>query len=321
MPKISIVLPVYNGLKYLDSAIYSILNQTEQNYEVLICDDASTDGSLSYLKQLENLNHNVRILYNDKNLGLFKTLNKLIKACQSPLIHLWAQDDIMMPNCLEECLNFHNLYPNITMSYHGVEYIDENGLVNPSEKIDGTPSIIDTKLYAILSSKWGCIPGNISNITINTSSIIAVGLFDDQMTLSADFDLWTKLAAVGDIGRIPYKLTYLRLHAAQLSRNYKSIALRIEEDTLIQKRIIGLLAENKDDFNIAKRFWRWKTQPTYFNDLLYLISVKEYDEGKKLAALLYSETNIIGLFFRWSIVRTLRFLKLDIKFYLNILDR
>lgn len=321
MLKISIVLPVYNGLRYLDSSIASILNQTAQNYEVLICDDASTDGSLSYLKNIESQNFNVKILYNEKNQGLFKTLNKLIKACQAPLIHLWAQDDIMMPNCLEECIDFHNLYPDVTMSYHGVEYMDENGRINLSEKIDGTPSIIDTRLYARLSSKWGCLPGNISNVTLKTSSVNAVGLFNDQMTLSADFDLWTKLAAIGNIGRIARKLSYLRLHAAQLSRNYTSIALRIAEDKLIQKKISDLLAENKTDLNIAKRFWRWKTQPTYFNDLLYLLSVKEYGEGKKLAAVLRSETSITSLFFRWAVVRTLRFLKLDIKFYLNVLDR
>jgi len=321
MSKISVVLPVYNGLTYLESAVTSILNQTAQDYEVLICDDASTDGSLSYLKQIEGLNHNVKILYNHKNLGLFKTLNILIGACQSPLIHLWAQDDIMMPNCLEECLKFHKIHPNITMSYHGVEYMDESGKVNVFEKIDGTPSIIDTKLYANLSSKWGCIPGNISNVTLSTAHINIVGLFDEQMILSADFDLWTRLATIGNIGRIPVKLTYLRLHSAQLSRNSKSIALRIKEDMPIQKKIIDLLVTDKNDHNIAKRFWLWKTQPTYFNDLLYLILIKEYKESKKLMILLHSETNIIGLFFRWVFIRTIRFLKLDNKFYQNILGR
>ncbi|QNR85294.1 glycosyltransferase [Pedobacter riviphilus] len=321
IPQISIVLPVYNGIVYLEETISSILNQTISNYEVLICDDASTDESFLYLKQLTITDNRVKIFKNDQNLGLFKTLNKLIRISNGPLIHLWAQDDVMMPDCLEKCISFHQLYPDLTMSYHNVEYINEKGIIKPFEKIDGTPALIDTKLYAKISSKWGCIPGNISNVTINRNHAYAVGLFNEQLVLSADFDLWTKLAARGSIGRITEKLTYLRLHSGQLSRSFKSIALRIEEDIPIQKAIVSLLRSDENEFKKAKLFWRWKTQPTYFNDLLYLLFVKEFSESWKLVHLLKTETSIFGLLLRWMIVRALRAIKLDNKFYINVLDR
>jgi len=321
MPQISVILPVYNGLNYLKDAISSLLNQTVSDYEIIVCDDASIDGSISYLRETARQQPNLKILQNDKNLGLFKTLNKLINACSSPLIHLWAQDDIMMPDCLEKCITFHNIHPGITMSYHGVEYLDENGNIKPFEKIDGTPAIIDTLTYASISSKWGCIPGNISNVTINSEYAHTVGLFNEEMVLSADFDLWTKLASKGDIGRISEKLSFLRLHAGQLSRNYTSIALRIKEDIPIQKKITSLLVNNDQGYKIAKRFWRWKTLPSYFNDLLFLCYVKEYMEAKKLMLLLKDETGILSLFMRWLMVRSLRALKLDIKFYQKILEK
>ncbi|MGN8059087.1 glycosyltransferase [Pedobacter sp. 22163] len=320
--KISVILPVYNGMKYLEKSVLSVINQNIFHYEFIICDDCSTDESTKFLREIEKkYSQKVKVIYNNVNLGLFKTLNKLISFTSSPLIHLWAQDDIMMPDCLEKCIIFHDLHADITMSYHGVEYIDENGTVKPFEKIDGTPIIIDTDSYASMSSKWGCIPGNISNVTISSVHAYAVGLFNDEMILSADFDLWTKLASKGSIGRMTEKLTFLRLHGGQLSRNYGSIALRIKEDIPIQKKISSLLIKNEDQYRIARRYWRWKTQPSYFNDLLFLFYVKEYNEGKKLMLLLKSETNLFGLFMRWSVVRLLRAFKLDIKFYQIFLEK
>jgi len=319
MNKISVILPVYNGSKYLEQSIISVIEQDCKNYEFLICDDASKDSSLEILEKIRNkYPDQVKLFFNDENLGLFKTLNKLIFNSSSPLIHLWAQDDVMMSNCLSECIKFHEKFPEISMSYHGVEYVDEHSDIIKSDKIDQTPEIIPSWLYARISIKWGCIAGNIANVTLSRASLQKTGLFDESLLLSGDFKLWTKLASDSPIGRISKKLIFLRNHREQLSKDSKKIALRIQEDLPIQKEILEML--NPDDKKSGERFFKWKTQTAYFNDMLFLLSLREYPGFKILAATLKKETNIYVLFLRWLVIRFLRITKLDSWFYHKVLQ-
>ena len=108
-PAITVILPVYNGGKYLISSVESVLKQSYPNYEFLILDDCSTDNSWFYLNSIKK--ENVKLYRNEKNKGLFYNLNFLIKESKSGLIKLWAQDDIMYPRCLESFVHFFEQYP------------------------------------------------------------------------------------------------------------------------------------------------------------------------------------------------------------------
>ena len=317
--KISVILPVFNGMKYLEASVLSVINQNISDYEFLICDDCSTDDSLDFLLGIQKkYPAKVSVIKNDVNLGLFKTLNRLIENTQAPLIHLWAQDDIMKENCLQNCVEFHEENPGISWSYHSLDYIDDAGTVIPFSKIDETPKIISTERYAHTSIRWGCIPGNISNVTLTRKHLNLTGMFNPDMVLSGDFELFTRLASISAVGRNTANLIYLRFDAEQLTRNYKSIGSRIKEDIAIHKTLLGLLSE--DEKKQGLRYWKWKTQSSYFNDLLYLLSKKEFGESKKLLTILRQESNIIFLSLRWAITRFLRALKLDIIFYKKVLD-
>jgi len=318
--KIAVILPVFNGGEFLSDSVKSVLEQENNDYEFIACDDASTDLSLAKLLELKSLfPENFTVISNAKNEGLFRTLNKLICSSKAPLIHLWSQDDIMKPNCLTECIKFHENHDNISMSYHDTEYIDEKGEIIPNDKQDGTPTIITTSRYANISVRWGCIAGNIANVTLKRSYLNKAGLFNEDLVVSGDFELWTRLASISNIGRNPEKLIYLRRHAGQFSRNYKSIFQRIQEDIAIHKKIIGLLP-NKEQ-KIALRWWRWKTLTSYFNDLLFLLLRKEYVEFSKLLKLLKGKNNIFKISMRWFLIRIMRLIKLDIYFYKKVLDR
>ena len=101
---ISVVLPVYNGGSYLVSSGESVLQQNYTDFEFLILDDFSTDNSWQYLNSLSD--KRITLFKNEKNNGLFCNLNFLIKKSKSNLIKIWAQDDIMYTNCLENFFQF-----------------------------------------------------------------------------------------------------------------------------------------------------------------------------------------------------------------------
>lgn len=300
-------------------SVNSVLDQDTDDYEFVICDDASTDSGLVYLKTIaEKYPSRVKVLVNETNLGLFKTLNRLILNSSAPLIHLWSQDDLMKPECLRNCIKFHAQHPSISMSYHNLDYIDAENNIIPFHKIDGTPTIVSTRQYALTSSKWGCMAGNIANVTLNRHYLNQVGFFNEEMVVSGDFDLWTRLACISDIGRNTANLIYLRNHLGQLSKSHKTIVLRIKEDIPIHKQIINLLHDHEK--KVALRFWKWKILPSYFNDLLFLFYKKEFEECRILLNLLKEEGNIYTLSIRWIFIRFARLIKMDIFIYKNILD-
>src|SRR4051812_48637452 len=104
-PLMSVILPVYNGMAYLQHSIESVLAQDMRNFEFLILDDTSSDGSWDYIQSL--VDPRIRIFRNTVNKGLFYNLNFLIGESKASLIKLWAQDDIMYPFCLSAMASIH----------------------------------------------------------------------------------------------------------------------------------------------------------------------------------------------------------------------
>jgi glycosyltransferase involved in cell wall biosynthesis len=97
---ISIILPVYNGEKYLEQALQSCLNQTYKNFELIIVDDASTDNSLSIVKKFENDDNRIKVLLNETNLSLPGSLNVGHKHAIGEFVTWTSDDNILKPNFL-----------------------------------------------------------------------------------------------------------------------------------------------------------------------------------------------------------------------------
>lgn len=236
-PVISVILPVYNGGEYLKLSVEGVLKQTLQEFELLILDDCSTDDSWKYLESLAD--KRIKLYKNEKNTGLFFNLNFLIKQSKSPLIKLWAQDDIMYATCLEATYNFHQMHPGIGFSYSGRDIINDKGVIIFSDNTDNTPSIISPELHARIAFYTGSIAGNIANVCISRKALDKVGLFKEKMKISADFDMWVRLAEVHDTGFIKERLIQLRDHRGQLSRNEFLYIFHVREDLEVYRYLLG----------------------------------------------------------------------------------
>ena len=99
--KIDILLATYNGEKYVQEQIESILNQTYKNIHLIISDDVSTDGTREILKQYEE-NKNITIYYQSQNLGYIKNFEFLISKVENNIYMLSDQDDVWLPEKIEK---------------------------------------------------------------------------------------------------------------------------------------------------------------------------------------------------------------------------
>ena len=102
---LSIAMATYNGEKYLAEQLDSILSQTVQDFELIVCDDCSTDATVEILNRYAEKDSRIKVFVNDRNLGFKKNFEKAIRLCSGEYIALSDQDDVWLPEHLEKLLN------------------------------------------------------------------------------------------------------------------------------------------------------------------------------------------------------------------------
>ena len=221
----------------------SVLKQDFTNFEFLIMDDCSTDGSWEYLKSLED--NRIALYRNKINTGLFYNLNLLIKKSQGTIIKIWAQDDVMYPDCLKQVIAFHLQHPEISFSYTERDFIDANGMLLNRREEDHTPEIISPSLHVSIAFKSGSIAGNICNVSINKDILDEVGPFNEGMKISGDFEMWVRLAKDYPIGFIKKPLVQFRNHKEQLSGQKRYLIYHLKEDIEVYRILLGYISQDE----------------------------------------------------------------------------
>ncbi len=126
-PSISIGLPVYNGENYLEQALASLQRQTFEDYEVLISDNASTDGTGEIAQRFAEEDSRFRYFRNERNLGANPNYNRTFALAQGEFFRWHAHDDICDPKYLERCHDVLASDPSVVLCHTRTAYIDRNG--------------------------------------------------------------------------------------------------------------------------------------------------------------------------------------------------
>lgn len=151
-PTISVCLPVYNGEKYLTGAVESVLQQSFENFELLIVDDCSTDSTWEIANQLALHDKRIKPIRNENNLGLFPNYNRCMANATGKFIKLFAHDDLFRPTILENMLAVFEKRPEVALVATAKGWIDAEGnLLEPtsaSELRTMRPFKEDTQLAA-----------------------------------------------------------------------------------------------------------------------------------------------------------------------------
>ena len=205
-PLLSVVIPVYNGEKYLNKAIDSILNQTFREFEFIIINDGSTDNSQ---RIIESYTDNRIIVINKPNTGLIDTLNMGISASTGEWIARMDADDISYPTRFAEQLKF--IQDDIAVIGSQACLIDEFDKIYGETRFDCENDKIRKKLRQYKSNIIH------PSVIINKSMINRVGGYDPKMEVAEDYDLWLRLSGVGKIINVNKKLIGLRKHTGNIS--------------------------------------------------------------------------------------------------------
>jgi glycosyltransferase involved in cell wall biosynthesis len=274
---ISVVLPVYNGEKYLRQSIDSVLSQSGASFELIIWDDCSTDGSSRIINRYSD--NRIRRFANSKNLGLFKTLNLAIDEAQSQWIRLWSQDDVMKGHCLQTESRFIAEHPGVGMIYCAVDTIDEAGTVIRPARPDPTPEEITPELAAQIMFFHGSIAGNIANVLLRKDVLELVGMFREDMKISADFDMWVRVSRGQPIGHILEPLIYLRNHPGQFSQAKGSYATSMAEDQAIYQSLMQRLPSEITAY--SRKYHRLRRGTMYWHHMVHCLISRDLHSASR----------------------------------------
>lgn len=215
-PTVSVVMAVYNTEKYLAQAVESILNQTFGNFEFIIIDDGSTDGSLKILEAYAAKDKRI-CLISRENQGISRTRNELLAKAKGEFLAVMDSDDIALPERLARQVEFLEHNRDVVGVGCAREVIDEKGrLLICAEEPEDNDRIQQSMLAGFCSI---CNP----SAMIRRSSLIEVGGYDEALAPSEDLDLWLRLGEVGKLANLKDKLLKYRIHNKSASEQSQTL--------------------------------------------------------------------------------------------------
>lgn len=231
-------MPVYNGEKFIEYAINSILDQSYKNFEIIIIDGNSTDNTGNIIKKYLN---NITYFISEKDNGMYNAINKGLKKANGEIICWLNSDDYYFPDALKIVASTFNQYQNISW------LTGRKAIINKNNQIIKIGVFKNYLRYFIKNGFYRSdIFGTITQETTfwRKSLIDEVGLLNEELKVAADYDLWIRFAKNSELYSINTLLGAFRMHEGQLSENkdrYYNECQKIEKFNLKRIfRIIGI---------------------------------------------------------------------------------
>lgn len=237
-PLVSVVIPVYNGERYLRAALDSVLGQTHPAVEVVAVNDGSTDGSDAILTEYSERIHVVR----QANAGVGQARNAGIRAAAGEFIAFLDQDDWWLPEKLQKQLPLFAADSAVGLVHAPVFYFD-NAAGHPVEPLNphARPELLTGDC---LEQLLLCNGIRNSSVVVRRSVLDQVGDCSPEIAGNTvqDYDLWLRIARVSRLAYVPEELSYFRLHPGQGMKNHRQMLT--EELRLLRRMLAGTELEH-----------------------------------------------------------------------------
>ena len=237
-PIVSVVIPTHDRRELLLRTIRSVLAQETLDFEVLVIDDGSTDGTAEAIRFQDD--RRVTVLRNERPVGVAAARNMGAQAATGSWIALLDDDDLWSPQKLRRQLAAAEASGR-SWVYAGVVEIDGCGV-----QLGGEPPPSSEALMKSLTSR-NLMPAGCSNVMIRAELFRAVGGFDIRLRHLADWDLWLRLAPSGPPACVSVPLVAYRIHAGQATLDPKGM---ITEGRILEAR-------HGTDLNSIRRWLAW----------------------------------------------------------------
>jgi glycosyltransferase involved in cell wall biosynthesis len=212
-PLISVVMPVWNGARYLSEAIESVLSQTFVDFEFIIIDDGSTDSTLQIIISYEDPRLRV---FQTEHRGIVTAMNFGIQKARTEWIARLDADDICHPRRFEFQWKALKDMPGAVMCYTDVEFIGDRNFFPPKERLPQTKALLAFRMC------YEC-PIIHSTVFFNKKAFLKVGAYIPTEEYAEDYSLWGRLIHYGTFLGLPEKLVKFRIHGFSISKQKRVV--------------------------------------------------------------------------------------------------
>jgi glycosyltransferase involved in cell wall biosynthesis len=298
----SVVMTVFNGEDYIEEAIKSILNQSFRDFEYIIINDGSTDGTHKLLAQIND--KRVKVYHFDQNDGVANALNFAIAQANGKWIFIQDADDVSLPERLEEQLKFLNEYPDTVVLGSLVHCISGNKSIS-KDRLDNYPkywnSIISPK--EIVKEIHFKMPFCHGSTAFLKQVFIKAGKYNPMYKIAHDYDLLSRMNEFGHYRKILKVLYHYRIRKDSVA--HKNMLLTCNEVMIISSNFI--YSRYFKHLNRKPRFYFFGSSaayPNFIQNVAPNLNMQVYDycsdetiENFSRAQNLYQEKKIDGIIF------------------------
>lgn len=249
-PKVSVLMSVYNGSRYLRESIDSILNQTFSDLEFIIIDDCSTDDSRDIISEYAEKDQRIVLITNPKNIGLTKSLNKGLKIAKGEYVARQDADDISLPNRLAKQVSLLDKQLEVALVSCEIEYINSEGHTIGKDQEACVPELV--AWYLLFYNR---LAGH-SQVIFRHQLAMNLGGYSESYRYSQDYEFWCRIVKVGKIFILPEILLQQRRHNQSISlaksSEQESYAL-----TQVKRNISELIGQeiSLEEAKYLMKFW------------------------------------------------------------------
>ena len=243
-PVVSVIMAVKDGERYLRQAVDSILQQTFRDFEFIIINDCSTDGSMNILN--EYTDRRIRIYSNEENIGLTRSLNIALGYCRCEYVARMDADDICLPDRFNMQVDFLNAHPDVSVVGTGFMMIEEDGTPISEKHFPTDDDLI----------RWAlCFYNPIvhPSVMMRLSTVKQVGGYDPTLAQSQDYDLWWRLSFISKLANLEPICVLLRQHSRQITSVYRNN--QFEQGTKIDQRHLSYMLGKPISEDTIRKLW------------------------------------------------------------------
>ena len=232
MTRVSVIIPSYNDRPFLSMALDSIKKQTFEDYEIIVVDDGSTDGTAEWLAQSNN--PKLRIL-RQPNQGPSSARNLGITHAKGEYIAFLDADDLWHPTKLEKQVHCLDSFPQAGLVNAGVIKIDSQGNQNKGSHLPEQSNSDWPNIAVENSIPCGSVP------LVRKNCFKQLGGFDSQLKSAEDWEMWIRIAEKFEIKTVQEYLVYYRIYSGSSSHN---LQLHLEGRIAVIERTFSRLPES-----------------------------------------------------------------------------
>ncbi|MDD2308529.1 MAG: glycosyltransferase [Desulfuromonadaceae bacterium] len=244
MPQVSILMPLRNEERYLQSALDSLYRQTSANWELVAVDDGSSDRTAAILAEAAHKDHRVQVICREGG-GLVAALNAGLEACRAPLLARMDGDDICHPRRLELQAAYLASYPDTGLAACKFRHFQRTGLKQGMIDYETWQNGL-TDHSLIIRDLFVESPFVHPSIMVRRTVLEELGGYHDN-SWPEDYDLWLRMAAAGvQFARLPQTLLFWRDHPERATRTMDEYALHAFRACKCHHLLHGFLQNSRD---------------------------------------------------------------------------